>query len=177
MRNPLQEQLLKAGLVKKDKAAQIVREQAKQRRAKSPESAERIDVQRLQAERAEHDRTMAAERNAQLRASELQAQARQIIATHQVQREGEVVYRFTAGDKVREVLVSATQRAQLATGELTVVKHEQTFALLPRSAVEMIYARDATLVVLDHLPSRNVHDSGSDDALYARFPVPDDLSW
>ena len=36
MRNPLQEQLLKAGLVKKSKVAEVAREQAKQRHGKPP---------------------------------------------------------------------------------------------------------------------------------------------
>jgi len=36
MRNPLQEQLLKAGLVKKSKVAEVAREQAKQRHGKAP---------------------------------------------------------------------------------------------------------------------------------------------
>ena len=36
MRNPLQEQLLKACLVKKSKVAEVAREQAKQRHGKAP---------------------------------------------------------------------------------------------------------------------------------------------
>ena len=53
MRNPLQDQLLKAGLVKKSKAAQIVREQTRQRHGRSPQTAEseKVDAARLQAER------------------------------------------------------------------------------------------------------------------------------
>ena len=177
MRNPLQEQLLKAGLVKKDKAAQIIRQQAKQRRAGSGTDADKVDVQRLQAERAEHDRALAAAHNAQVRASEQHVQARQIIASHQVKNEGEIAYRFTDGDRIKEVLVSAAQRAQLAAGELIVVRYEQTFALLPRVAADMIYARDATLIVLDHAQSERSGGDDNDDAYYARFAVPDDLTW
>ncbi len=46
MRNPLQEQLLKAGLVKKDKVAKVVREQAKQRQGKAhaAPAEERVDM-------------------------------------------------------------------------------------------------------------------------------------
>lgn len=177
MRNPLQEQLLKAGLVKKDKAAQIVREQAKLRRAKTAPSADRVDAQQLQLERAEHDRALAAEHNAQLRASEQHAQARQIIASHQVKSEGEIAYRFTAGDKIKDILVSEAQRAQLAAGALVIVRHDATYALLLRPAAEMIYARDAALIVLDHAQSETASNDGDDDAYYARFTVPDNLTW
>src|SRR5690348_18005271 len=81
MRNPLQEQLLKAGLVNKAKAAQVVREQAKKHKGKGPAapSAEQVEVERLQAEKAERDRALAAERNAQLRQNEAHAQVRQIV--------------------------------------------------------------------------------------------------
>lgn len=177
MRNPLQEQLLKAGLVKKDKAAQIVREQARQRRAKAAPSADRVDAQQLQAERAEHDRALSAGHNAQVRASEQRAQARQIIASHQVQREGEIAYRFTDGGKIKDVLVSEAQRAQLAAGELVIVRHDPSYALLLRPAADMIYARDATLMVLDHARTASPNSDGNDDAYYAQFPVPDDLTW
>ena len=177
MRNPLQEQLLKAGLVKKDKAAQIVRQQALLRRAKAAPGADRVDTQQLQNERAEHDRALAAEHNAQLRASEQHAQARQIIASHQVKGEGEIAYRFTDRGKIRDVLVSAAQRAQLAAGALTIVRRDTTYALLLRPAADMIYARDATLIVLDHARPDEPGGGNSDDAYYAQFSVPDDLIW
>ena len=51
MRNPLQEQLLKAGLVKKNQVAQTVREQAKKHKGKQPAapSTEQLEAQRWQA--------------------------------------------------------------------------------------------------------------------------------
>ena len=69
MRNPLQEQLLKAGLVKKSKVAEVAREQARQRHGKAPPapSAEQAEAERVRLEKAERDRALAAERNAQAR--------------------------------------------------------------------------------------------------------------
>ena len=177
MRNPLQEQLLKAGLVKKDKAAQIVREQARLRRAKAAPAADRVDVDQLQNQRAEHDRALAAEHNAQLRAGEQRAQARQIVATHQVKSEGDIAYRFTDDGKIKDVLVSPAQRAQLAAGALVIVRHDASYALLLRPAADMIHLRDATLVVLDHARSESLCADDGDDAYYAQFSVPDDLTW
>ena len=49
MRNPLQEQLLKVGLVKKSKVAEVAREQA--------------EAERVRQEKVERDRALAAERN------------------------------------------------------------------------------------------------------------------
>src|ERR1700761_8608935 len=136
MRNPLQEQLLKAGLAKKGKVDQAARDLAKQRQGKAaaPESSEKIDTQRLQAERAERDRALAAERNAQARAREITAQVRQIIDANRVKREGEISYRFTDGDKIHSVLVNETLRTQLAKGVLVVVRAGDSYELVPRGA-------------------------------------------
>jgi uncharacterized protein YaiL (DUF2058 family) len=179
MRNPLQEQLLKAGLVNKAKAAQVVRDQAKQRQGKVPAapSAEQKDVQRLQAERAERDRALAAERNAQARTAEQQAQIRQIVEMHKVKREGEIAYRFTDGDLIRSLLVNEALRAQLAAGTLAIVRHDQGYELLPRAAVEKVRARDAATIVLDHGQAQATDVAGEDDEYYRQFVVPDDLVW
>ena len=179
MRNPLQEQLLKAGLVKKDKVAQVVREQTKQRQGKAPVSAEaeRIDAQRVQAERAERDRAIAAERNAQAHAKELRAQVRQIVETNKLKREGEIDYRFTDGNAIKSILVSEALRKQLASGALVIARHDASYELLPRIAADKIYARDASAIVLDHGQAKAAGDANEDDEYYKQFQVPDDLTW
>ena len=188
MRNPLQEQLLKAGLVNKAKAAQVVREQSKQRHGKAPASpaGEQVDAQRLQAERAERDRQLSAERNAQARAHEQRAQIRQIVEAHKVKREGEIAYRFRDGDSIRSVLVNALLRTQLASGTLVIVRHEQGYELLPRVAADKVRERDAGMIVLDHAAvdhaavdqaATDQAEAAADDDYYRQFPVPDDLVW
>ena len=179
MRNPLQEQLLKAGLVNKAKAAQVVREQAKNHKGKTPAppSAEQVEVKRLQAEKAERDRVLAAERNTQARANEARAQVRQIVMDHKVKREGEIAYRFTDGDRINSVLVNELLRAQLANGTLVVVRHDQGYELLPRAAADMVYARDAAMIVLDHGRTDAGSAPDEDDEYYRQFQVPDDLIW
>lgn len=180
MRNPLQDQLLKAGLVKKAKVDQVAREQNKQKHAKQSAAApseQRVDVGRLQAERAERDRALAAERNAQARAAELRAQVRQIVETHKIKRSGEIDYRFTDGKAIKSLLVNETLRSQLANGTLVIARLDQGYELIPRAAAEKVYERDADAIVLDH--GRRDADAplSEDDAYYARFQVPDDLTW
>nr|MDA3877267.1 DUF2058 domain-containing protein [Halothiobacillus sp.] len=152
MRNPLQEQLLKAGLVNKAKAAQVVREQAKKKKGKGPAapSAEQLGAQRLQREKAERDRALAAERNARRQIGEARAQVLQIVESHKIPREGELVYRFTDGDKIKDVLVTESLRAQLADGSLAIVRHDGGYELLPRTAADKVYARMPDMIVLDH---------------------------
>jgi uncharacterized protein YaiL (DUF2058 family) len=153
MRNPLQEQLLKAGLVNKTKAAQVVREQTKQRHSKSPAPAaasEQVDTQRLQAERA----------------AEQRAQVKQIVDAHKVKREGEIAYRFTDAGTISSVLVNEVLRAQLASGTLVIARHGDGYELLPRAAAEKVYARDPSMIVLDHARTDAKQTEGEDDAFY-----------
>ena len=58
--NPLQEQLLKAGLVKKSKVAQVAREQDKARHAKGPADPNDVqrEAERVRLEKVERDRAL-----------------------------------------------------------------------------------------------------------------------
>ncbi len=179
MRNPLQEQLLKAGLVKKNQVAKVVREQATQRKGTkpAPPSAKQVDARKLQTERAERDRALAAERNAQARVNEVHAQIRQIVDVHKIKREGELVYRFTDGDRIKDLLVNESLRAQLASGALVIVRHDAGYELLPRNAADKVYDRDAAMIVLDHGRAPSGEPDSEDDEYYRQFQVPDDLIW
>ncbi|MEN5040327.1 DUF2058 domain-containing protein [Stenotrophomonas sp. TWI1149] len=179
--NPLQEQLLKAGLVKKSQVSQAAREQVKARHGKAPAapSESQREAERLRAEKAERDRALEAERKAKAHAQELQAQVRQIVEAHKVKREGESEYRFNDGTLIRTLLVNNVLRRQLASGSLVIVRHGDGFELLPRAAAEKVRERDASVIVLDNSQPGSEPSTGNaeDDAYYARFQVPDDLVW
>lgn len=178
----LQEQLLKAGLVKKSKVAAVAREQNKARHAKAPPSPSEIqlEAERARAEKVERDRALAAGQKAQARVAELRAQARQIIQDKKVPREGEIEYRFTADGAIRSLLVTEAMRRQLASGALVIARLGERYELLPRAAGDKILERDAGMIVLDHGAGSGAASTAAnaeDDAYYAQFQVPDDLVW
>ncbi len=180
--NPLQEQLLKAGLVKKSKLAEVAREQNKARHAKGPSGPSEIqrDAERARAEKAERDRALAAERKAQARIAELRAQARQIIEDRRIPRSGDSEYRFTADGAIRTLLVDADLRRKLSSGVLVIARLDERYELLPRAAAEKVRERDPGMIVLDHGQAPGTEPAATtseDDAYYARFQVPDDLVW
>jgi len=179
MRNALQDQLLKAGLAKKSKVDQIAREQAKQRQHKVAPAAdlERADADQLRREHAERDRALQAERNAQARAQEQRAQARQIIEQNRLPIEGDSDYRFTDGKAIRSVLVTAAVRKQLAKGVLVIARIDSGYALVPRAAADKVVARDPTMIVLDHAQTPTNRAEQAEEDHYQRFVVPDDLVW
>ena len=180
--NPLQEQLLKAGLVKKSKVSEVAREQLKAKHGKAPAAATdiQLDAERARAEKAERDRALETERKAKARIAELAAQARQIIADKKLPRTGEIEYRFTADGAIRTLLVDEALRKQLASGALVIARQGDRYELLPRAAGDKVRERDAALIVLDHgkaADSEATESTSEDDAYYAQFQVPDDLVW
>ncbi|QNH17608.1 hypothetical protein HEP74_02763 [Xanthomonas sp. SS] len=178
MRNPLQEQLLKAGLVKKNQVAQVAREQAKARHGKAPPppSAEQLESERLRLERVERDRALAAERNAQARAQEQRAQARQIVDSNKLKADGEIDYHFTDAGKIQRLRVDAALRAQLISGAAVIARLDAGYAPIPRAVVEKVASRDPAAIVLDTTQAAPAAGD-EDDAYYSRFQVPDDLIW
>lgn len=180
--NPLQEQLLKAGLVKKSKLAEVAREQNKARHAKGSSGPAEIqlEAERARAEKVERDRALAAERKAQARIAEMRAQARQIIEDKKVPRSGEAEYRFTADGAIRTLLVNDDLRQKLSSGALVIARLGGRYELLPRAAAEKVRERDAGMIVLDHgqdTGTTRPSATSEDDAYYAQFQVPDDLIW
>ena len=186
--NPLQAQLLKAGLVKQSKVAEVAREQNKARHAKGATERSDIerDAERARAGKVERDRALAAEHKARARIAELRAQARQITEDKKVPRSGEIEYRFTADGAIRTLLVNETLRKQLSSGALVIARLGDRFEVLPRVAGDKVRERDASMIVLDHgavldhgvdAGTANASGTADDDAYYAQFQVPDDLVW
>ena len=179
--NPLQEQLLKAGLVKKSKVAAVAREQhvARDRRDTLAPSEARQAAEQARVEKAARDRALEAARRAQARTVELAAQARQIVADKKVPRTGENPYRFPADGAIRTLLIDEPLRRQLATGALVIARFGDGYELLPRVAADKVIERDPTVIVLDHgrADAEPAANDAADDAYYAQFVVPDDLVW
>lgn len=179
--NPLQQQLLKAGLVKKSKVSEVARQQQKAREGKAPPTDREIqlEAERARQEKAGRDRALEAERRARARTIELRAQARQIIADKKVAPRGDSEYRFSADGAIRTLLVDEELRKQLSSGALVIASVDGRYELLPRAAAEKVRERDAGMIVVDHGEAADgTSASGADDdEYYARFKVPDDLVW
>jgi uncharacterized protein YaiL (DUF2058 family) len=73
--------------------------------------------------------------------------------------------------------VNEALRAQLASGTLVIVRHDQGYELLPRVAADKVVERDASMIVLDHGRAETGGGNDADDEYYKQFQVPDDLTW
>lgn len=176
-KNPLQDQLLKAGLVKKQDIKNVNKQQQKQVK-KDPAAAVNeaaLLAQQAQAEKLAKDRALAEQQKEASRLKEIAAQIRQIIQHSRIRREqGEVAYHFTDGKLVKKLYVTQPLWDQLSKGQLAIVKLDDVYELVPTKVAEKIVERDAGYLIALHKPDTKPAD---EDDPYAAYQIPDDLMW
>jgi len=180
MSNSLQDQLKQLGLADEKQARKARQDKKKNRKGRKPSRRQPAATDphaeaagRERAEKAERDRATNSKREARRRAKETAARIRQIVDTHRIKRgDGERVYRFTRGRKIKEVWLSPEHHQRLADGEIALVTYGDGYELVPKATAERIRDIDEkALLVL------NTEGTASDDDAYADFPIPDDLVW
>jgi uncharacterized protein YaiL (DUF2058 family) len=180
--NSLQDELLKAGLVDKqkiDKANKQKQAQRKQQQVGKKKKASRPkvdpEVQRQRAEKAARDRELNQQRDEVRRQREVNAQVRQLVSRHRHPRresEDDRPFHFENKGKIKRLYVDEETHALIASGKLVIVNDNGLFELVPRDIAEKIRARNPSLVI--DLPEE---DQPAEDDPYAAFKVPDDLMW
>jgi uncharacterized protein YaiL (DUF2058 family) len=175
----LQEQLLKAGLVDKNKVKQANQEKSKQKKVERRIGTPIVDEARLaaldtQRKNAERARELNAQRDAAATQKAIVAQIAQMVQQNrQSKGGGEIAYNFTHDKKIERMYVSAAVQSHLMAGRLVIVCHGGAAELVPRIVADKIAERDASLVVRVNKTSTEID---ADDP-YAAFQIPDDLMW
>ena len=85
---------------------------------------------------------------------------------------GEVVYRFTLQNRIRELHVAEAIRTQLVDGSLTITRLNGTTRLVPTESVTQIQALNPNWAIVSGASASTDIEDGYDD-----FPVPDDIVW
>lgn len=183
MRNTLQDQLLKAGLVdekaikqaKKEKHSQQQKVAKNQRHIETDEA--KLLAQKAMAEQAERDRLLNQQHNEQMMQRAIAAQIRQLIE-HNRQGRGaaDVAYNFVDNKVIKKILVGQPVIDQIERGQLAIVRLDEKYELIPAMAAAKIRERDAACVVVCNERARVVESAGEEDP-YAAFVIPDDLMW
>lgn len=180
MAKSLQEQLLEAGAVKKDRAQKINKSKRKQNKLKQHGASIKDEIKvaaaKAQAEKAAKDRESNRQRQQALVTKALNAQIAQLINSNKIHDENaEETYNFNFQNKVKTIYVNTEQRKALAGGRLAVTFHENQFGLVPVAVAQKIIERQPESVVYYAQPD-TVSTESSDDP-YAAYVIPDDLTW
>lgn len=175
----LQEQLLKAGLVDKNKVKLANQDKNKQKKIERRTGTQSVDEVRLaaletQRKNAERARELNAQRDAAAQQKAIVAQIAQLVQKNrQSKGAGDIAYNFTHDNKIQRLYVSAAVQAHLIAGRLVIVCQDGTIELVPRIIADKIAERDPALVVRVNKASTEIDE----DDPYAAFQIPDDLMW
>ena len=175
----LHEQLLKAGLVDKNKVKQANQDKTKQKKVERRTGTQSVDEARLaaletQRKNVERARELNAQRDAAANQKAVMAQiAQMVLKNRQSKGAGDIAYNFTHDNKIDRIYVSAAVQAHLMAGRLVIVRQGGATELVPRIIADKIAERDASLVVRVNKTSTEID---ADDP-YAAFQIPDDLMW
>ncbi|MGI1677764.1 MAG: DUF2058 domain-containing protein [Cellvibrionaceae bacterium] len=181
MKNSLQDQLLKAGLIDKKKAKTLEKEQRKMKKQQPKGHAVENEVKekakQAAIEKAERDRKLNQEKNKAAEDKALQAQIKQLIEVNQIKSlakgDDGIAYQFTDNKTIKKLIVDAVQHKQLVNGVLTIVKNNNSYAMVPRIVAEKIEKRDSNVVIVIN---KDISEEDDDDP-YAEYKIPDDLMW
>lgn len=153
MGNPLQDQLLKAGLATKKQAKKAEYEKfvsRKQNKGMSPVVTTNL-AREEQAAQAIRNRELNLQHLEEARLREQQAQVKQLIETNRLPRDarGEP-YHFVWQNKIKRILVADEVTEQLSRGQLAIVKLGASFEVVPAKVAQQIASRDPEAVVVWH---------------------------
>ena len=153
MGNPLQEQLLKAGLASKKQAKKAEHEKRisrKQNDGKSP-AAVSNQAKEEQAAKEQRNRELNLQRAEETRLREQKAQVKQLIETNRLPKDdrGEP-YNFAEQNRIKRIFVSEEMADQLSRAQLAIVKLGPGHEVVPAKVPRQIASRDQEAVVVFH---------------------------
>ena len=179
MANAFQDQLLKAGLVTKDKVNKSNKKkykQAKQQPKNRNAEAEKLKQQVKQTTMAQlaRDQELNRQRVEEENKKSIAGQIKQLVEMNRIPvDEDGTAFNFEVNNKIERIFVTDDLREQLVNGRLSIVSLNEKYEIVPKGVADKIMQRDARCVVLC-----NEVNQGSDvEDGYADFKVPDDLMW
>jgi hypothetical protein len=153
MGNPLQEQLLKAGLASKKQAKKAEHEKRISRKQNQGNSSD-VGGNKVREEQAAQDlrnRKLNLQRAEETRLREQKAQVKQLIETNRLPQDGRgEPYHFVEQNKIKRIFVSEEMTDQLSRGQLAIVKLGTSYEVVPAKVARQIASRDKEAVIVFH---------------------------
>src|SRR6202008_167553 len=101
----------------------------------------------------------------------------QLVELHRIPRvEGDDLYNFVDGKRIRRLAMQRAMRDQLVTGALEIVKNDGRYEIVPAEVAEKIRQRDERSVIPRNTAPPAAPAAAEDDP-YKDYVVPDDLMW
>lgn len=181
MGNALQEQLLKAGLIDKNKANKAKNAKHKKMKQQRSKNQAVVDEAKLLAEKsiqekAERDRELNRQRDEKAQQKAIVAQIKQLIQVNKLSKGNgdDLAYNFEDNKNIKQVFVKQDVHDGIAQGKLAIVKFSGQYEIVPGPVADKISQRDEQYIILRNDPSQQAEEN---DDFYAEYEIPDDLMW
>ncbi|ESK40962.1 hypothetical protein P256_00390 [Acinetobacter nectaris CIP 110549] len=177
VKNALQAQLLKAGLVDNKKAKKLSKQaQHEQRTGQSNKEEIKAQIAQNQQSKQEKDLTLNAKKQEEIEAKTLKSNVQQMIQQHKVKEtNGDISYQFIDENKVKKIYIHQQAYNALVSGSLVVAKDASSYALLPKALAERIEQKLEGFILWNK-SDENTQTTDEEDP-YAAYVIPDDLMW
>ena len=177
VKNALQAQLLKAGLVDNKKAKKLSKQAVhEQRTGQSNEAELKAKIAQDQQEKLARDQALDLEKKRLLQGKELKAAIVQMINQHKIKdTDGEMAYQFIDDNKVKKIYLNQQIYNALVAGSLIIAKEADSYAVLPKALAERINQKMEGFIIVNN-SEKNEQTTDEDDP-YAAYVIPDDLMW
>jgi uncharacterized protein YaiL (DUF2058 family) len=177
VKNALQAQLLKAGLVDNKKAKKLSKQAVhEQRTGQSDEAELKAKIAQAHQEKLAKDQALDLEKKRLLQGKELKAAIVQMINQHKIKEiDGEVAYQFIDDNKVKKIYLNQQIYNALVSGSLIIAKEAESYAVLPKALAERINDKMEGFIIVNN-SEQNEQTTDEDDP-YAAYVIPDDLMW
>lgn len=177
VKNALQAQLLKAGLVDNKKAKKLSKQAVHEKRTGDSNEAEiKAKIAQTQQEKLAKDQAIEQEKKAILQEKELKATIVQMIGQHKIKdTNGDVVYQFIDDSKIKKIYINQQIYNALVAGSLVIAKEQESYALLPKPLAERINAKMEGFIIVNN--SEKNDETTDEEDPYAAYVIPDDLMW
>lgn len=177
VKNALQAQLLKAGLVDNKKAKKLSKQAVhEQRTGQSDEAELKAKIAQDKQEKLAKDQALDLEKKRLLQGKELRAAIIQMIHQHKImQTDGDVSYQFIDESKIKKMYLNQQIYNALVSGSLVIAKDGESYAILPKALAERINDKMTGFIIVNN-SEKNEQITDEEDP-YAAYIIPDDLMW
>lgn len=184
MVNPLQQQLLKAGLVTKKQVQQANQDKKKKQKHQRSTNEKTVDetrlkVQQAASEKAQRDRELNLKKQQQARQKAISMEIDQLVRDHRLPRESccDIVYNFEHKGKIKRIYINSEMKEQIIKGQLGIARIEGGYELVPRNIADKIQQRNEKRIVLFSSDQQAQDKAADENDPYAAYEIPDDLMW
>lgn len=177
VKNALQAQLLKAGLVDQKKAKKLSKQAVHEQRTGQSNDAEiKAKIQNDKNDKLAKDQTLNLEIKRQQDDKALRAAVVQMINQHKIKdTDGDVSYQFIDDSKIKKIYINQQIYNALVAGSLVIAKELNGYAILPKALADRINEKLTGFIIVSNSEKNDATTDEEDP--YAAYVIPDDLMW